>query len=146
MDDELATAARTLAMAARVLERALDDMTLAQFRVLSLITSSPERASRIAERAAVSKPSLSGLLDGLEARCWVQRVDVAGDRRGVQLELTRAGRTAYNNAQKAVTAQLDSVLAELDGPDRAAVRHGLARLGDALRARALARMQDASTP
>ncbi len=144
MDDELAAAARTLAMAARVLERALDDMTLAQFRVLSLITSSPERASRIAERAAVSKPSLSGLLDGLEARGWVQRVDVAGDRRGVQLELTRAGRAAYKTAQQAITAQLETVIGELDDGDRAAVRQGLALLGDALRARALARMQESA--
>ena len=126
----------------RVLERGLEDMTLAQFRVLSLITTSPERASRIAERAAVTKPSLSGLLDGLEGRGWVRRVDVAGDRRGVQLELTRAGRVAFNAAQRAVTAELGDVIGGLDEDRQRAVRRGLTVLGDALRARALARMQE----
>jgi len=132
MDDELAAAARTLAMAARVLERGLDDMTLAQFRVLSLITSSPERASRIAERAAVSKPSLSGLLDGLEARGWVQRVHVEGDRRGVNLEVTRAGAAALREAEHAMTAELERVLASSPS-ERDAVINGLSALGDAIR-------------
>ena len=36
----------------RVLERALDDMTLPQFRVLALIASSPERANRLAETSS----------------------------------------------------------------------------------------------
>ena len=66
--------ARTLAVAARVLERSLDDMTLPQFRILSLIAASPERAGRIASRAAVSRPSLSGILDGLVKRGWIRRV------------------------------------------------------------------------
>ena len=65
-----------------MLERSLDDMTLPQFRVLSLIASSPERAGRIATLAGVSRPSLTGVLDGLVQRGWVRRVDVDGDRRG----------------------------------------------------------------
>src|SRR6185295_13564135 len=80
------------------------------FRVLTLIGSSPERASRLAERAAVSRPSLTGLLDGLETRGWVQRVQVEGDRRGVSLELTRTGATALRHAERAMTAELDAVL------------------------------------
>ena len=50
-------AVRALAIGGRVLERSLDDMSLAQFRVLILVASSPERASRIAEKAAMSRPS-----------------------------------------------------------------------------------------
>ncbi len=125
-------------MGARVLERCLDDMTLPQFRVLTLIGSSPERASRLAEKAAVSRPSLTGLLDGLEARGWVQRVQVEGDRRGVSLELTRTGATALRHAERAMAAELDAVLGT-DSDDRDAVVDALQRFGNLMREHHLAR-------
>src|SRR5690349_15599754 len=115
-------------MGARVLERSLDDMTLAQFRVLALIASSPERANRLAERAAVSRPSLTGLLDGLETRGWVQRVTVEGDRRGVSLQVTAKGAAALKRAETAMTAELDEVL-RAAGRDRTRVIDGLDALG-----------------
>ena len=119
-------------MAGRVLERSLTDMTLPQFRVLSVIASSPERANRLAEKAAMSRPSLTGLLDGLEARGWVQRVHVEGDRRGVSLEVTASGAKALREAERAMTAELERVL-ESSPDDRAAVISGLDALGDAIR-------------
>jgi DNA-binding MarR family transcriptional regulator len=129
---ELTAAVRALAMGSRMLERSLEDMTLPQFRVLGHIAASPERASRIAERAAVSRPSLTGLLDGLEAKGWVTRADVAGDRRGVTLAVTPAGRTALAQAEKAMTARLSAVLG---GEDRTVALQGLAALGRAIEAR-----------
>ena len=126
-------------MGARVLERALDDMTLPQFRVMSLIASSPERANRLAERAAVSRPSLTRLLDGLEARGWVQRVNVEGDRRGVSLELTRSGASALKHAERAMTAELDEVLGTASPSARTAVIAGLGALGSAIKEHHLAR-------
>jgi len=119
-------------MAGRVLERSLADMTLPQFRVLSVIASSPERANRLAEKAAMSRPSLTGLLDGLETRGWVQRVHVEGDRRGVSLEVTGAGAKALREAEHAMTAELERVLASSPN-DRAVVIDGLTALGDAIR-------------
>lgn len=127
-------AVRALAFGARVIERALDDMTLPQFRVLSLIASSPERASRIAEKAAVSRPSLTGLLDGLEGRGWVRRVGVDGDRRGVGLEVTPEGRAALRTAEDAAEARLEHVLAEMPADERQAVLTGLNGLGGAFAA------------
>ncbi len=120
--------ALTLAVAARVLERALDDMTLPQFRVLSLIASSPERAGRIATLAGVTRPSLTGLLDGLVQHGWVRRVDVDGDRRGVSLEITEAGRLALVAAQDATAIRLETILDRLSAPDRSAVLEGLSAL------------------
>ena len=119
-------------MAGRVLERSLADMTLPQFRVLTVIASSPERANRLAEKAAMSRPSLTGLLDGLEARGWVQRVNVEGDRRGVQLEVTLAGEVALREAEKAMTAELQRVLRS-SPDDRNTIIDGLDALERAIR-------------
>jgi DNA-binding MarR family transcriptional regulator len=128
----LAAAARAVAFAARRLERCLGEMTLPQLRVLTLVASSPERANRIAELAAVSRPSLTGLLDGLEARGWVRRVDVVGDRRGVLLEVTTAGTEALASADVAMAGALGQLLDLADPDDRAAVESGLAALGRVL--------------
>ncbi|HEY8545114.1 MAG TPA: MarR family transcriptional regulator [Acidimicrobiales bacterium] len=141
--DDLVAAARAVAFTARRLERSLGEMTLPQFRVLALVASSTERASRIAERAAVSRPSLTGLLDGLEARGWVRRVLVDGDRRGVLLEVTDDGRDALGNAERCMAAALDSLLTDPDGTDpddgrRDVALRGLAALGAALRAHRIA--------
>ena len=132
---ELVAAARAVAYTARRLERSLGEMTLPQFRVLALVASSTERASQIAERAAVTRPSLTGLLDGLEARGWVRRVDVSGDRRGVLLEVTAEGREALTHAERSMAAALDDVLAPAGADDRARALRGLAALGGALRSR-----------
>ncbi len=97
-------AARTLAIASRVVEKSLGDMapdpmTLPQLRILSLIARAPERASRLASQSDVSRPTLTGVLDGLVARGWVERTEVEGDRRGVELEATSTGRAALEGAQ-----------------------------------------------
>jgi DNA-binding MarR family transcriptional regulator len=139
-------ASLTLAVAARMLERALDELTLPQFRVLSLIASSPERAGRIATLTGVSRPSLTGLLDGLVQHDFVRRVTVDGDRRGVSLEITDAGRAALERAQRSTAARLDIVLDEVGPRDRRAVLDGLAALGRAFEADGARRRADGSQP
>jgi len=131
---ELVTAARAVAFTARRLERALGDMTLPQFRVLAIIASSSERASRIAERAAVTRPSLTGLLDGLESRGWVRRVDVTGDRRGVLLEVTSAGTTALAEAEVAMAGALADLLDAATPGECSRVVKGLTALNDVSKA------------
>lgn len=129
---ERGDASRTFALVSRLLERSLDDMTLAQFRILLLVARAPERASRLATQAAISRPSLTGVLDGLVSRGWVRRLDVDGDRRGVSLEVTAAGRRALRDAQRAVGTQLDEILSLLESDRRAVAEQGLVALGEAL--------------
>ena len=64
--EALARAARALALAARSLERAAGrvDLTLAQYRVLALIAAGDERASLLADRLAVAKPTITAVVDG----------------------------------------------------------------------------------
>jgi DNA-binding MarR family transcriptional regulator len=145
-DVVVANPSLTLAVAARMLERALDDMTLPQFRVLSLIASSPERAGRIATMTGVSRPSLTGLLDGLVQRGWVRRVTVDGDRRGVSLEITDAGRDALDTAQAATRTRIDAVLELVPAADRDAVHEGLGALARAFDAEAARRRTAAESP
>src|SRR5689334_5820938 len=116
-------AVRTLAIASRILERSLTDMTLPQFRVLGLVSRAPERASHLALQAAISRPSLTGVLDRREAH---------GDRRGVTLEVTAAGRKALDTAFRAVEQRLTEVLAHVQPERRHAALDGLAALGEAI--------------
>jgi DNA-binding MarR family transcriptional regulator len=127
-----ADSVRTLAIVSRVLERSLTDMTLPQFRVLGLVARAPERANHLARQAAVSRPSLTGVLDGLEARGWVRRREVDGDRRGVNLEVTPAGLAALDTERGAVEDRLADLLARVPAARRDAALDGLAALGEAI--------------
>ena len=140
MAGELTAAVLALARGSRLVEHGLGEMTLPQFRVLALVASSPARASALAERAAVSRPSLTGVLDGLEARGWVRRVEVSGDRRGVGLEVTKEGKAALRSAERAVGDHLREVLQSLPADEQAAAVDGLEALGRAIAARAAAKV------
>lgn len=135
VDDELVSAVTGLAFAARSLERALEHMTLPQFRVLALIVNAPERASRIADGAAVSRPSVTGILDGLVTKGWVARSDVDGDRRGVTLAITDAGQAAFDDAKRAMTTALDGLVGHTDAKTQAKIINGLVALRHAIRTR-----------
>ncbi|MHB8467192.1 MAG: MarR family transcriptional regulator [Acidimicrobiales bacterium] len=132
MDPELHRAVRTLAMAGRGLERAAAPLTLPQYRVLALIVSAPERASRLAARVDVTKAALTGVLDALESHGWIVREVVAGDRRGVSLAVTDAGAAVLARADEAMVAWLAEVME--DDPNRHQVVCAISRLGDALTA------------
>ena len=127
-----ADSVRTLAIVSRILERSLTDMTLPQFRVLGLVSRAPERANQLARQAAISRPSLTGVLDGLESRGWVRRRDVDGDRRGVELEVTATGLVALADAHAAVQARLAELLQLVPAARRDAALDGLAALGEAI--------------
>lgn len=99
-----------VALAARALERQLGELTLAQLRILSLVDADPVRAGTLAERAAMSRPTLSGLIDGLVNRGWVERHLVHGDRRGVTLRITPAGSVALARALDEAGRALSSLI------------------------------------
>ncbi|HUR78057.1 MAG TPA: MarR family transcriptional regulator [Acidimicrobiales bacterium] len=135
MDDELVSAVSALAFASRMVEKATEHVTLQQYRVLTLITNSPDRASRIAQGADVTRPSLTGLLDGLVAKGWVERSDVDGDRRGVSLAMTSAGAQAYDEARTAMADALQDLIGHADESTARRALDGLVALHQALTAR-----------
>lgn len=127
-DPELTAAVRGVALAARAIERQLDAMTLAQLRIMSLIARDPMRASALAEHAALSRPTLTGLLDGLAAKGWIDRRTVDGDRRGVTLGITESGTAALRVAQAESTHALSVLLDELPAGQRSAAIDALGAL------------------
>jgi len=145
VDPELLAAVRGVALAARMIEHHLDAMTLAQLRIMTLIERDPIRASALAERAALSRPTLSGLLDGLAAKGWIDRCAVDGDRRGVTLAITDVGRRALTAAQQESTRALAGLLDELPARRRAAAIDALGSLATAVQIRHDRRMVEGET-
>jgi long-chain acyl-CoA synthetase len=98
---------------ARQLELAVAtlDLTLPQYRVLTILGEGAEAASALAEKLAVSRPSVTGVVDGLVARGLVERQHDAADRRRVGHELTAEGRRVLERADAEVERRLDEITA-----------------------------------
>jgi long-chain acyl-CoA synthetase len=112
-------AGRTVAWLAKQAELGLADLdlSLAQYRVLGLLTEGSAVSSAIAERLAVRPPSVTALIDGLEARGLVDRRTIEGDRRRVSLVVTPEGRRAIAAADAALDARLSAIAAMLGDDD-----------------------------
>jgi long-chain acyl-CoA synthetase len=108
----------TLARLARQVELAVTtvNLTLSQYRVLAILGDGCEAASVLADKLAVSRPSVTGVVDGLVARGLVRRDHIEDDRRRVDVGLTDAGRVLLSAADAAVEQRMeriDKLLAEL---------------------------------
>jgi DNA-binding MarR family transcriptional regulator len=124
----------TIARLTRVLENhGTTDLSLPQYRVLGLLSSGHERAGDLAARLAVTKPTLTALVDGLVERGYVVRETPSGDRRAVRVSITDAGRAAAERAGQGFRRVLDEVLGHCADPD--AVLVALDQLRVALDAR-----------
>jgi long-chain acyl-CoA synthetase len=131
---------RTLARLARQVElaAATADVSLPQYRLLILLSEGKEAASALADKLAVSRPSVTGVVDGLVARGLVERDHDSGDRRRVGHALTTEGRRVLAAADAEVERRLDEILAQRPTSVSAALA-GLAPWQDALDAHRLAR-------
>jgi DNA-binding MarR family transcriptional regulator len=138
---DLPRAARALTLAARALERAAgaSELTLAQFRILVLIAAGDERSTRLAERLAVAKPTITAVVDGLVERGLVAREAVVGDRRSIRVVLTPAGESALAAAEAEMSETLGRIFEY--SRDRDALVGALVDLDDALALRMQARMR-----
>ncbi|MCU1389128.1 MAG: hypothetical protein JWL72_2466, partial [Ilumatobacteraceae bacterium] len=121
----------TIARLSRVLENhGTGDLSLPQYRVLGLLSSGEERASLLAARLSVAKPTLTSLVDSLVERGFVVRETLHGDRRAVRLSITEAGRATLTASALQLRTVLDTVLDRCADP--AVALAGLEQLGAAL--------------
>src|SRR5205823_8955079 len=107
---------RTLARLARLLERGAGDLSLSQYRVLAMVDDGGERASWLAERLAVAKPTITAVVDGLVERGYLARSADNVDRRATRITLTAAGRRALLAAEAAMSERVNEVLDKTDEP------------------------------
>jgi DNA-binding MarR family transcriptional regulator len=139
--DATRSAVRGLARLARMVERSCPDLSLSQYRVLARVATGDQRASLLAGRLALSKPSVTAAVDGLVERGYLIRSGVEADRRAVQLDLTPAGHKALEAADDAMVAQLQRLLGQCEDPGLALA--GLCELARALDVLVAARMAKA---
>jgi DNA-binding MarR family transcriptional regulator len=123
-------AVRVLARLSRLMERASGDLSLPHYRVLSAIADGDERATRLAERLALGKPTISASVDALCRRGFLAREAVAGDHRGSALRLTPDGAAALAEAETAMAERL--ALLGSQSPGAAEAVAALPALGGAI--------------
>jgi long-chain acyl-CoA synthetase len=122
MADELSSRpGRVVARLARQVELAVAtvDLTLSQYRVLGILGDGREAASALAYKLAVSRPSITGVIDGLVARGLVTRDHDPLDRRRIGLDLTGEGKRVMALADAEVDRRLGEIatFATGDGDD-----------------------------
>jgi DNA-binding MarR family transcriptional regulator len=105
-------------------------LTPSQYRIMKLASAGGERSTRLAQRLAVAKPTLTATADGLVAAGYACRAAEPGDRRVVRLSLTPAGRAALDRADAAYTGWLGQLLDGTGDPE--AVLDALELLGSAM--------------
>lgn len=106
-----------LARLARQVEIALAecDLTLPQYRVLIHLSEGKEAPSVLADKLGVSRPSVTGVVDGLVCRGLVARDHDAEDRRRVGHTLTDAGKELLESADQEVERRLVQIAAHRPG-------------------------------
>ncbi len=68
------------------------DMSMAQYRTLLYLLGGSRRAGELAAANAVTKPTVSSMINGLRQHGWVADAVDEGDGRVTRVELTPAGR------------------------------------------------------
>ena len=90
------------------------ELSLPQYRVLGVLAEGASIPSALAERLTVRRPTVTAVVDGLEARGLVQRTPGDLDKRSVTHTLTAKGQRLLAKANTAVDARLTDIAACLD--------------------------------
>jgi long-chain acyl-CoA synthetase len=107
-------AARIAARLVRVVERAVAEvgLSLPQYRALALLDDGSRCPSAVAGYLALTRPSVTAVMDGLVGRGLVERQGDAADRRRVQHRLTGEGRRLLAAADRAAGQRLRQLAAD----------------------------------
>ena len=131
--DAVLTASRALvAMAARSLADAGEDVTLTQYRSLVVLASrGPQGVASLAEAVAVTPPTASRLVDRLIRKGLVNRRTDRQDRRHVRIVLTEAGRELVNLVTERRRQEIASLLLSIPPDVQQSMATGLRQLAEA---------------
>lgn len=118
----------------RMMEETLaeHELTWGEWKVLGFLLhqGSPYRCSpgRLAEHLELSSGAMTNRLDQLEQAGLIRRLPDPSDRRGVQVELTRAGRKLYKQSTATAAAKEALVASALNAREQEQLNTLLRRL------------------
>ena len=70
--------------------------------------------SELAQKAGVTRATITGLLDGLEKREWIERREHPGDRRSVIIELSSSGKAFLDEILPAHLKYITRLISGID--------------------------------
>jgi DNA-binding MarR family transcriptional regulator len=106
---------------------------LAAWALFALGRAGSMRASALAEALSIALPNLRPLVAELEAEGLVTASKPAGDKRGLELSLSPAGRELLDKAGESHIARLELALGALSDPELAELEAAAARVEELLR-------------
>jgi DNA-binding MarR family transcriptional regulator len=115
---ELVDAVRALSRLSRIVERASPDLSSADYRVLAAISGGEARASRMANRLLLGKPTISSTIESLSKRGLIVKSSVEGDNRAVQLALSDDGVGLFARMESRMTRQLELLAERTPNPQQ----------------------------
>lgn len=104
------------------------DVTVPQFRALGFVSLQSCTNKQLAEWQGVSLPAMSRMVDYLVKRRLLVRTADKSDRRRVQLQLSKKGKTEFERLLKALEVTLAERITVLDGSKKTTLAAGLAVL------------------
>jgi DNA-binding MarR family transcriptional regulator len=114
VDTVLAASRALVAVAARSLAAAGDEVTLPQYRALVVLTShGPQGTAELAAALAVNPSTATRMCDRLVRKGLVRRHRQAGDRRAVRIALTPAAQDLVAEVTRQRRAELTRLLGAL---------------------------------
>lgn len=103
-------------------------LSLRQLSALTMIEDEVTTLGDVAKRLHVTPAVVTGLIDRLERRGYVQRINSTDDRRRVMLTLTESGREASKVASASLANELEASLVKLGLDDLQLINRALERL------------------
>lgn len=103
---------------------------MSDFAILEiLLHKGPSPINVIGKTIGLTSGSITAAVDRVEKKGWVNRHVHPSDRRGVNIDLTEAGRELIQNSMEKHAAQLESAAGILDSEERTILIRLLKKLG-----------------
>jgi DNA-binding MarR family transcriptional regulator len=101
------------------------DLSLRQLSALYIIRHESATLGEVARRLMVTPAVVTGLIDRLEKRGYVRRVNEPGDRRRIHLALTDEGRARSVEVENSLVEDIASRVSQLNAREIEALERGL---------------------
>lgn len=132
IDATLVASRALLGVIARSVSDALQSVTLPQFRVLVVLSSTgPLRIGALAQKMQANPSTFSRTIDRMVAGGWVDRATSGGSRREVLVHITEEGHTLVDDVTIRRRRELGSILGRLDEAQQNAIQDALITFAEA---------------